>query len=225
MACDGKGAHVRSVTDKDVRGVHADTDPVHLVLHALRIKGMASALTLDIITALGEHTVTQALQHMEAAGHAAFVERGAMWRLTPEGRDHHRVAVASFLGDHERREFAVSYERFLVANEQFKRSCSEWQVRDGTPNGHDDKEYDAAIIARIGALHGEVAEILDSMSSRVRHLGRYRRRLGEALTAVHGGDLRRVSGFGCESFHEIWMELHEDLIQLLDIDRAAEGSS
>ncbi len=28
----------------------------------------------------------------------------------------------------------------------------------------------------------------------------------------------------CESFHDIWMELHEDLIVMLRIDRVAEGS-
>jgi hypothetical protein len=28
----------------------------------------------------------------------------------------------------------------------------------------------------------------------------------------------------CESFHDIWMELHEDLIVLQRIDRVEEGS-
>ena len=28
----------------------------------------------------------------------------------------------------------------------------------------------------------------------------------------------------CESFHDIWMELHEDLILLQGIDRTIEGS-
>jgi len=28
----------------------------------------------------------------------------------------------------------------------------------------------------------------------------------------------------CGSYHDVWMELHEDLILTLGIDRAAEGS-
>jgi hypothetical protein len=32
------------------------------------------------------------------------------------------------------------------------------------------------------------------------------------------------TGVMCGSFHDIWMELHEDLIQLLGVDRHAEGS-
>jgi hypothetical protein len=32
------------------------------------------------------------------------------------------------------------------------------------------------------------------------------------------------TGVGCGSFHDIWMELHEDLVVLQRIDRASEGS-
>ena len=38
------------------------------------------------------------------------------------------------------------------------------------------------------------------------------------------GDTKRFTGVMCESFHDIWMELHEDLIVVQRIDRAVEGS-
>ena len=36
--------------------------------------------------------------------------------------------------------------------------------------------------------------------------------------------MNRFTGVMSESFHDIWMELHEDLILMQKIDRASEGS-
>ena len=52
----------------------------------------------------------------------------------------------------------------------------------------------------------------------------YRRRLLEALTAIDDGQRQRFTGVMCESFHDVWMELHEDLIVLQKIERVSEGS-
>ena len=41
---------------------------------------------------------------------------------------------------------------------------------------------------------------------------------------VASGDTKQFTGVMSESFHDIWMELHEDLIVLQRIDRTAEGS-
>jgi hypothetical protein len=58
----------------------------------------------------------------------------------------------------------------------------------------------------------------------VPRLARYADRLVAAAATVVGGDPKRFTGVMCESFHDIWMELHEDLIVLQRIDRTAEGS-
>ena len=41
---------------------------------------------------------------------------------------------------------------------------------------------------------------------------------------VDAGDVRMFTGVMCGSYHDVWMELHEDLILTLGIDRATEGS-
>ena len=38
------------------------------------------------------------------------------------------------------------------------------------------------------------------------------------------GDHQLFTGVMCGSYHDVWMELHEDLILTLGIDRAEEGS-
>ena len=45
-------------------------------------------------------------------------------------------------------------------------------------------------------------------------LAGYRVRLGRALEAAQAGDGRYVASPRVDSYHGIWFELHEDLIQL-----------
>ena len=54
--------------------------------------------------------------------------------------------------------------------------------------------------------------------------GPYGPRLHEAAEKVQGGDHHLFTGVMCSSYHDVWMELHEDLILTLGIDRAKEGS-
>ena len=62
------------------------------------------------------------------------------------------------------------------------------------------------------------------MAGRLPRLARYIERLDDAAAAVAKGEIKRFTGVMCESFHDVWMELHEDLIVLQGIDRAEEGS-
>jgi len=70
----------------------------------------------------------------------------------------------------------------------------------------------------------DAESVLTSMSSVKLRLGMYQRRLHDALAAINNGEVNRFTGVMCESFHDIWMELHEDLILLQRIDRVSEGS-
>ena len=62
------------------------------------------------------------------------------------------------------------------------------------------------------------------MAAVVPRMGRYNTRLASAAAAVAAGETKRFTGVMCESFHDVWMELHEDLIVVQRIDRTAEGS-
>ena len=49
----------------------------------------------------------------------------------------------------------------------------------------------------------------------------YAGRLGAALAAVHGGDARYVANPRVDSLHQIWFELHEDLLATLGRSRTS----
>ncbi len=105
-----------------------------------------------------------------------------------------------------------------------KEQCGKWQLRQGKPNEHDDVTYDTGVIDGLGAIDQKAGHVLDAMTTALPRLGVYRPRLEEAYDRLRHGDADAFTGVSCGSYHDIWMELHQDLILTLGIDRVAEGS-
>ena len=116
------------------------------------------------------------------------------------------------------------YERFLHLNDSFKTLCGKWQIRNGDPNDHTDADYDAACVAELRALHEKSISVIEGFAGSVDRFGSCHRRLTTSLSRLEEGETRMFTGVMCNSYHDIWMELHEDLVQLLAVDRHAEGS-
>ena len=114
--------------------------------------------------------------------------------------------------------------QFLALNDELKELCGRWQLRDGAPNDHTDQSYDAAVIADLDALHDRAVPVVRALAAALARLAPYERRLGEACQRFRGGETNMFTGVMCSSYHDVWMELHEDLILSQGIDRAAEGS-
>jgi hypothetical protein len=83
--------------------------------------------------------------------------------------------------------------------------------------------FDAAL-RHLTSIDNRLSAILASFAADLPRFKTYQLRLSDAAAAFAAGDPRRLTGVACESYHDIWMELHEDLVQLLGIDRHAEGS-
>ena len=116
------------------------------------------------------------------------------------------------------------YHRFLELNEVFKQLCTDWQVRGDAQNDHTDAAYDADCIARLTQLCADTHPTIEGFASALPRMARYSPRLDESAAKVAAGDTKLFTGVMCGSFHDVWMELHEDLIVLQRIDRVEEGS-
>jgi hypothetical protein len=194
-----------------------------LVLHALRIKGFAAASLLAEIAVLPVASVEATLRAQAEHSRCRHIPARDLWQLTPEGREHHAVLMAEVMGESTER-LREHYDFFLAMNDEFKNLCAAWQTRDGDTNDHTDAEYDSARIAALRDLHVRSAAALIRFADAVPRFESYERRLAAALTRVEGGETRMFTGVMCSSYHDVWMELHEDLVQLLGVDRHAEGS-
>ena len=92
----------------------------------------------------------------------------------------------------------------------------------GVANDHTDAVYDTAVLDRLGGLHANAAAWLTPLESGCPRLAGYRVRLGRAAESAQSGDGRYVASPRVDSYHGIWFELHEDLIQLAGRTRADE---
>ena len=202
----------------------ASSDPKFLTHHALRIKGFSKSETLAEIVALDVEVVDKHLHDMQEAEMAMFREARSLWQLTPAGRAAHPEALALDVAGLDLEALKPLYHSFLEINDTFKHLCGDWQLRDGTPNDHSDATYDKAIIDRLTALHRDATPVVSSMVAVVPRLAPYLPRLDSTCKMVVGGANNMFTGVMCGSFHDVWMELHEDLILTQGIDRAAEGS-
>ncbi len=201
------------------------SDPQFCVHHALRIKGFANVSTLGELTAFDASVVESHLKAMEAGGLTMFREARGLWQLTPDGRAAHVPALEADSGRPGFRDgLGAVYSDFLTLNEDFKQVCTDWQLRNGEVNDHTDSTYDAAVLARLGDINERAQPLCAGMATTSERFAPYGSRLTESLAALSGGENKMFTGVMCGSYHDVWMELHEDLILTQGIDRAKEGS-
>ncbi len=194
-----------------------------LVLHALRIKGMAPTATVAAMLGAAEGAVRDQAGALAATGLAKFHEGRDMWQITPDGRERHDALMADTVSGLDLD--ALRYDEFLRLNDDFKALCTDWQLRDGAPNDHADTDYDRSVLHRLLALDEAAQPVVASFAEVLTWTAPYPARLRAACERAQTGDPKAVTGVLCDSYHDIWMELHEDLILTQGIDRAAEGSS
>ncbi|OLL98028.1 hypothetical protein Ae406Ps2_4263 [Pseudonocardia sp. Ae406_Ps2] len=200
------------------------TSPDLLVLHTLRLSGFVAAPVIARRTELDHVTVDAALAAAAEAGRVKErTGRVAGWTLTAEGRtEHARLLAAELDASGARAAVERAEARFLELNQPFKEICSRWQVRpDGTPNDHSDPAYDRGVVDELGALHPRAVEVTAELAGVLPRFGRYPRDLAAAWERVDGGETTAFAAPLRESYHDVWMELHQDLMSTLGRERGA----
>ncbi|MDT7726344.1 MAG: hypothetical protein QOI21_2920 [Actinomycetota bacterium] len=198
--------------------------PRFLVLHALRVKGLASD---DIVGALSGLPADAVRPELESLVEDKLVLRregrfaGSM--LTPAGKQAHEPLLADDVSaPATRAALETAYDAFLPINGDFKRICGSWQTRDetGEPNDHRDAAYDDSVITQLAVTHGKAIDALRPLARTLVRFGQYAPRLTDALTRVQAGDVTAFARPMADSYHDIWMELHQDLLLSLRRERS-----
>jgi hypothetical protein len=189
------------------------SEPDLLVLHALKLKGFAEPPVVAEVTAQEETAVAGILTALQEA---ALVQRRegriSGWSLTPAGRESHGVRVVAELDAAGCRSLvSEAYDRFLEHNESFKVLCTRWQTEDRPP----------VCIDELCGMHTRVVSLVDDLSSGLDRFGPYRSRFDRAVTRLRNGDLEALTRPLSGSYHDVWMELHEDLMVTLGRKRSA----
>jgi pyruvate,orthophosphate dikinase len=120
----------------------------------------------------------------------------------------------------------AALDAFVGLDQRMKDAVTAWQLRDDVNgqvmNDHSDAPYDRSVLDRLTALHADAVAWLAPLESGCARLADYRVRLGRAIEEALAGDQRYVASPRVDSYHGIWFELHEDLIQLAGRNRADE---
>jgi hypothetical protein len=179
------------------------------VLHELRVRG----------TAADDGPVADRLVD---AGFA--VRRRAVLMLTPDGRAAADVRF-SVVGTPDEEAVQAAYARFGALNRALVQICHDWQVHaGGVPNDHADAVYDWGVIDRLVAHDEQTGPVVRGLGRKVSRFAQYRERLRTARRRVEAEEPEWLLSPRIDSYHTVWMQLHEDLLLGLGIARADEPS-
>ena len=132
--------------------------------------------------------------------------------LTPAGRAEADVRFC-LVGRPGHEHVQSAYERFGPLNRTLLAICTDWQVRaGGVPNDHRDPVYDWGVIDRLVALDEQIGPVVRSLGKRVARFVPYRERMRAARRRVEDGESDWLLSPRIDSYHTVWMQLHEDLL-------------
>jgi hypothetical protein len=184
--------------------VLADEERDSLV--ALVIRGMAR----------GEVTAQQ--QALADAG--LILIKGPIMMPTPAGTEYVSEQLRLSADAPERERIMATFHRFLPVNRSLRDLCTAWQVRpDGSVNDHTDENYDADIRDRLDDIDDAVAPLLKRFSEDIPRMSGYRAKLVEALEKLDAGDDAWLASPLIDSYHTVWMHLHQDLLLTIGMSR------
>jgi len=191
------------------------------VLRALVVKGYAGPDAVATATGCPKEDAIDVMDRLVAEG---LVEAGAgSFRLTADGKAVGMEKIAEDTVAWGADKAVEALDAFLALDHRMKTIVTSWQMKDqATFNDHADAAYDAAVLARLDALHADVDAWLAPLTGGLPRLARYGTRLAAAAAAAAAGDGRYVASPRVDSYHGAWFELHEDLILLARRNRADE---
>ena len=203
------------------------SQPDLLVLHAVRILGMADGTAVARRFRLDLDVTEELLLDFEANGWIQRVQFADIsgWALTDAGRAEDKRRLGAELDQcGARPTVATAYANFDQLNERFLDVIKNWQIRPArgdsmARNDHSDRRWDEGVLDALGTLDRSLRPVCVDLLDVLDRFDGYADRFSTALHRVDRGDHSWVTGVGIDSCHTVWFELHEDLLATLNIER------
>ena len=183
------------------------SDPTQQALISLVVRGMARGAPDEATARLVEQGLAMTKGPITMPTPDGTAAAGKLLRLSPGGQ--------------EEQELNTLFDGFLPINRRLRDVCSAWQSSpDGTPNDHSDGAYDNTVRDRLDDVHSAIGPVLRRMAAIEPRLAGYRPRLQEALDKFDEGEAKWLASPLVDSYHTVWMHLHQELILMLGLTRA-----
>ena len=117
---------------------------------------------------------------------------------------------------------------FLPLNRRLGLACTRWQIWpqqwDGiAPNDHTDWGWDESVLRSLASLGSAVERVCAPLVEVLPRFGGHVERYRAALARVDRGERSWVDAPDRASCHIVWIQLHEDLLATLGIERGTDG--
>lgn len=202
-----------------------------LTLHTVRVCGMTDAGSVARRTGLTRAVVEDLLLDDEARGwvsRVAFADL-AGWSMTESGRrEGERRLAAELDATGTRAAVDRAHDAFVRVNERFLATVTRWQIRPQpwdrlAANDHDDPVWDGRVLDELASHGRRLAPLCAELTATLERFAGYDDRYAAALDRAEGGQHAWVDSTGVDSCHTVWIQLHEDLIATLGLQRGAVG--
>jgi hypothetical protein len=181
-------------------------DEEFAVLNAVYLRKMVTVEAMTGITGLDPETVGTHAAALAERGLIADVGGGNWMLEQPEGV---RGAIEAYDERYAelRNDVQVEawYQRFESLNTQFLKAISAWQT-----SGEDE-----GVLDKLLRLVDRQIKALTTFAETLPRYQRYAQRLTQALDRVESGDSEYVTSLARDSIHNVWFELHEDILTVL----------
>jgi hypothetical protein len=152
------------------------------------------------------------------------------WALTERGYAEDKRRLAAELDQTgARAQVDVAHRRFAELNSSFLTTVTNWQIRPKptdllATNDHTDQRWDARVIDDLHDLDHGLGPVCEQLAAALQRFDGYAERYSAALQRVDRGERSWVAQPKIDSCHTVWMELHEDLLATLGMERVPNRS-
>lgn len=185
------------------------------LLRTLQMKGLCPVERLAGILKVSPDAVTSALTCHESL--VKETPRG--YALNPAGRAWVLEQVRDEAAALPPGALELEWERFLALNRDFKALVTESQRSAITGPGHERWPW---LLTEMETLHRDFRPLVDAIAAKAPRLAAYGPRFDAAFAALTAGDHSMLASPLKDSYHTLWFEYHEELIDLTGRDRATE---
>lgn len=201
------------------------SQPEVAILRMLSVCGIAEeARMISLLSARRRLSAVDIISLADQLAELGYTERvqGQFWVITEKGR--------GCLRQHLQRERETIspllwglWEEFRELDLELKQACSAWQVKgqgdNALPNMHNDPDYDFTVIERLGGVDSRARTLFSRDRRLEREFEPLLEELRSALDRVEAGEFDFFTGATVNSYHSLWVELHEDLLHTLGLQR------
>lgn len=177
------------------------------VLQYLAMHGLAE--TDELAEQTDDEDVEATLESLAADG---WLEEDGFWYLSPSGEEHLNELCRDRFTESQLESIESIFDEFEVLDGRFKELSEEWQTSS-------DADGDA-ILEELASLHDDLIDLFSGLDDEVKAV--YERYLGDldaALAHLEDGERDYFTGTDVRSYHNVWFELHDDLLRTLGRER------